>query len=158
MSSSVIIFVLLLWGAACAIRDAQNKCIDNWLTYPLALLALLHLAITGYTPCNANVIEAIASVLLVLLFTLPGYYRSMIGAGDIKMLLALALATAVTPILVTFSVAALALLCWRYCGPLVWPYVPEKIKDAFSLPNYEQKTIAYAPYLFTGMLIALTTM
>lgn len=158
MSSSVIIFVLLLWGAACAVRDAQNKCIDNWLTYPLALLALLHLAITGYTPCNANVIEAMASVLLVLLFTLPGYYRSKIGAGDIKMLLALALATAVTPILVTFSVAALALLCWRYCRLLMWSHIPEKVKDVSSSPNYKQKTIAYAPYLFIGMLVALTTM
>lgn len=155
LTSTLILFTLLLWAGVCAIVDARFRKISNLLTYPAALLALFHLAITGHTLSNANAIEAIVSALLVLLFTLPGYYRNLFGAGDIKMLLVLAFSTGLLPLLIIFATAGLALLLWRTSAPILWPHLPVKVKDQAKYLDYRSPKIAYAPFLFIGLLVAL---
>lgn len=155
MPPTIEIILLLSWGAACAYRDARYKRIDNWLTFPAALLAALYLFTNGHTFFLANYVETCACLLLVLALTLPGYYRHQFGAGDIKMLLVLALATAVTPLLLIFAIAGICMLLWRYSGPYLWPLLPIQARKALSPINHGQRTIAFAPFLFSGMCVAL---
>jgi prepilin peptidase CpaA len=154
-STTFVFFVLLLWAAVCAILDARTRQISNLLTYPAALLTIIYIAVTGHTLCNANLTEAVATTLLVLLLTLPGYYRNLFGAGDIKMLLVLALATGLVQLLIIFAIAGLGLLLWQISARFFWSRLPAKIQEQAVYLDYRRSKIAYAPFLFLGLIIAL---
>jgi len=157
LPSTFIISVFILWGAICAVQDAYTRQISNVLTFPAGLVAMLYLILTGHTLWGATPVEAGASVLLVLLLTLPGYYRNQFGAGDIKMLLVLALSLGFIPVLICFATAGAALLLWRCTGPHLCSRLPHSLTQAMPGPAQKSAGTPYAPFLFSGMLMALAS-
>nr|WP_232963941.1 A24 family peptidase [Pseudomonas putida] len=103
---------LLLWLAACSGQDIRERQISNLLTLGVGACALLWLAATGRSWIGAQPGDAGWALAIVLLLTLPGYVLGRFGAGDVKLLGALALATSQDYVLGTFIGAAAALLLW----------------------------------------------
>jgi len=103
---------LLAWLALCSGQDVRERQISNVLTLGVAACALAWLAFTGRTWVGAQATDAGWALAIVLLLTLPGYVLGRFGAGDVKLLAALALATSQDYLLGTFIGAGAALLVW----------------------------------------------
>ncbi|MFK0093032.1 prepilin peptidase [Pseudomonas sp. NPDC090592] len=104
---------LLVWLALCAGQDARERQISNVLTLGVGACALAWLLATGQTWLGAHGSDAALAFAVVLLLTLPGYALGQFGAGDVKLLAALALATSLDHVLGTFIGAGVALVAWQ---------------------------------------------
>ena len=104
---------LLVWLALCAGQDARERQISNVLTLGAGACALAWLLATGQTWLGAHGSDAALAFAVVLLLTLPGYALGQFGAGDVKLLAALALATSLDHVLGTFIGAGVALVAWQ---------------------------------------------
>ncbi len=104
--------VVLLWLGLCALQDMRQRQIANRLTLGAALLALIYLLWTGTTWLGAPAGQGGWALALAVLLTLPGYALGRFGAGDVKLLGALALASAVEHVLWSLIGAAVAQGAW----------------------------------------------
>ena len=147
--------LLLLWAAACAWQDAQQKRINNGLTLSGIAIALAYLLLRQQTLTGSPPLQALAAVGVMLLLMLPGYMTAKVGAGDIKMLLGLALASNVFYILICILVAAVAMVLWVLLAPWVWRVCSSKLtaRIPYLAPAY-QRSLPYAPFLFLGVGVA----
>lgn len=85
------------------------------------VLSLVVLLTSGSSPLGASTTAILGGVVLALLFTLPGYFSRRLGAGDVKMLLAIALLGGALAVLWSFAIGSLLTvgmaLAWRQFGP-----------------------------------------
>ncbi|MBR9829691.1 MAG: prepilin peptidase [Oceanospirillales bacterium] len=147
--------VLTLWACICALQDANKKKISNYLTLPACAIALTWMFINGLTIIGAPPIQAVIAVILTLIITLPGYLAGKLGAGDVKMLLALSLATDQMHLLWTIALASLAMLFWALSINKTWQRVPEYIRKKINRLSPEHiKSPPYAPFIFSGFLFS----
>ncbi|WP_268238109.1 prepilin peptidase [Marinobacterium nitratireducens] len=74
-----------------AVFDYKHQRIPNLAVAGLVLISLLSLIIRGVSPAGEVLAapDVVRSIFLVLVITLPGYCRCELGAGDMKLLLAL---------------------------------------------------------------------
>ena len=82
--------VVFVWLVVCAQQDIRQRQIANRLTLGALLLALFYLLWSGSTWLGTSRAEGLWALCLALLLTLPGYALGRLGAGDVKMLAALA--------------------------------------------------------------------
>ncbi len=97
----------LLWAFALGYWDVFHRRVPNLLVFGAAALSLVSLAVTGSSPLGAGGWSMLGASGLALLLTLPGYLTNKLGAGDVKLLLAVALFGGVTVTLITFVIGAL---------------------------------------------------
>ncbi|BBH48027.1 type 4 prepilin peptidase 1 [Pseudomonas sp. KU43P] len=90
----------------------RERQISNVFTLGGAACALAWLLATGHSWVGAQASDAGWALAIVLLLTLPGYMFGRFGAGDVKLLGALALATSQAYVLGTFIGAGGAMLLW----------------------------------------------
>jgi prepilin peptidase CpaA len=148
--------VLLLWLALCAEQDVRERQIANTLTLGAAAFALAYLFFTGHTWIGAEPADAALALALVMLLTLPGYILGQLGAGDVKLLAALALATDQWYLLGTFIGAGVALLAWLLGRRWLWSLLNQKLKKRFrELQEQMSKKQPFAPFLLAGFLLAI---
>lgn len=143
--------VLFVWLALCAVQDVRQRQIANRLTLGGLLLALVYLCWSGTTWLGATAAEGGWAFALSLLFTLPGYALGRLGAGDVKLLAALAMATDSHYLLGTFVGAGLASVGWLLLAPRVWPLMNQGVKEV--LQHFEpvaSKKQPFAPFLLVG--------
>nr|WP_153443036.1 MULTISPECIES: prepilin peptidase [unclassified Pseudomonas] len=119
--------VLFIWFAACAAQDLYQRHIANSLTFGAAALALVYLLWTGTTWLGASAAEGGWALLIALVLTLPGYALNKLGAGDVKLLMALALATDRPILLGTFIGAGLSAGLWFWLAPKVLPLLNQRL-------------------------------
>jgi prepilin peptidase CpaA len=142
---------LLLWFAVCADQDARCRRVSNWLTLGGGLFALAYLLINGSSWLNAPSQQAWWAVALTLLMTLPGYALNRLGAGDVKLLIAVALASDPLHILGTFIGAGVASVLWLIARQKIWPHVAQSLRRRY--PNLAPETSTkqpFVPFLFLG--------
>ena len=154
MLSYLSLLLLLVWAAVCAIGDARYKRIDNRLILLGAAVAIVPLlvwqrSLTGAPP--GNILLACG---LALLFALPGYWKGRFGAGDVKLLLVLALASDSLYLLLSLAGAALGMVLWLLAAPALWPRLPLSLHTALPMLAPPAKVLPYAPFVFFGMLLA----
>lgn len=146
--------LLLGWGAACAFQDMQRKAIGNGLTLTAFAFALLHLMLTDQTLLGSTPGDAAVALIYILLLTLPGYALSRLGAGDVKMLSAIAVASNSSFALICFIVAGISMAIW-YSARSHYTKLPWSFRFRFPLMVPQQKqSLPFAPFIFTGMLAA----
>jgi prepilin peptidase CpaA len=133
---------LLAWLAVCSGQDVRERQISNVLTLGAAACALVWLAFTGRTWVGAQASDAGWALAIVLLLTLPGYMLGRFGAGDVKLLGALALATNQGYVLGTFIGAGAALLVWALVRWLVR-----------RRPGQGTDKQPFAPWVLVGFLL-----
>ncbi|CAI8916879.1 MULTISPECIES: A24 family peptidase [Pseudomonas] len=147
--------VLLLWLALCSEQDLRERQIANTLTLGAAACALAYLFVTGHTWIGADASEGGWALAIVMLLTLPGYMLGRLGAGDVKLLGALALATDRMHLLGTFIGAGVAVVAWLLGRRWLWSLLSQKVKNRLKQLNEESsKKQPFAPFLLVGFLLA----
>ncbi|WP_411381311.1 prepilin peptidase [Pseudomonas sp. MPB26] len=138
--------VILLWLGLCALQDMHQRQIANGLTLGVALLALIYLSWGDATWLGASADEGGWAFALALLLTLPGYALGRFGAGDVKLLAALALAS------------SLDALLWSLIGAAVvqsgWVLTRQRLSAREATPVSEtSKKQPFAPFVLTGFAL-----
>ncbi|KAF1031787.1 MAG: hypothetical protein GAK37_00690 [Pseudomonas sp.] len=147
--------VLFMWLAVCAMQDIRTRQVSNGLTFGAILLALAYLLWNGITWLGAPADEGVWAFVLALLFTVPGYAMGRLGAGDVKLLAALALATNHFYLLGTFIGAGLACVAWLLLAPKLWPLMNQGVRH--TLQHLQPEGVAkppFVPFLLAGFLLA----
>lgn len=113
--------VSVLWAVALGYSDFRRRRLPNVLTLGAGAFGLLSLAVTGASPLGASGMSMLAGSGLALILTLPGYFLRQLGAGDVKLLLAVALLGGSAAVLATFVIGALVTVAvagaWIFLGP-----------------------------------------
>ncbi|UII72185.1 prepilin peptidase [Pseudomonas sp. HN11] len=104
--------VILIWLGLCALQDIRQRQIANGLTLGAALLALIYLLWRGTTWLGAPAGDGGWAFAVALLLTLPGYALGRFGAGDVKLLVALALSSHLDALLWSLIGAAACQGAW----------------------------------------------
>ncbi|WP_375057302.1 prepilin peptidase [Zobellella sp. DQSA1] len=147
--------ILAIWAGFCALQDANQKKISNYLTLPACLVALVWLLFNGTTLVGSSSGQAITAAIMTLAITLPGYVLGKMGAGDVKMLLALSLATDQRYLLWTIALAGLAMLVWALGIHRAWPRLPPPFRAKINRLSPENiKSPPYAPFIFLGFILS----
>ncbi|AOA06993.1 MULTISPECIES: prepilin peptidase [Pseudomonas] len=148
--------VVLLWFVACSIQDLLQRHISNLLTVGGAALAFLYMLWSGHTLLGASAAEGGWALLIALLLTLPGYALNKLGAGDVKLLMALALATDRPTILGTVIGAGICSgLCWFFASKIL-PSINQRVKTlSFSKDAPLSIKLPFAPFLFAGFALTV---
>ncbi|EPJ93727.1 prepilin peptidase [Pseudomonas psychrophila] len=148
--------VVFVWFAACSIQDLLQRHISNVLTFGAAALALLYLLWTGQTWLGASAAEGGWALLVALVLTLPGYALNKLGAGDVKLLMALALATDRPTILGTIIGAGLCTGAWWLFASKILPSMNQRVKIPSIVNNAPvSKKLPFAPFLLGGFTLTM---
>jgi len=147
---------LLIWLMICAAQDARERHIANALTLGVGALALAWLLWTGNTWLGAEARQGGLAFLLALAFTLPGYWMGRLGAGDVKLVTALALATDGMHVLGTFIGAGVASVLWLLISPKVWLYMGQSLRGHLRYMGPEMsKKQPFAPFVLVGAALTM---
>ena len=147
--------VVVVWLVLCAMQDIRQRQIANRLTLGVALLALLYLLWSGSTWLGTSRSEGLWALILALLLTLPGYALGRLGAADVKMLAALALASNSTYLLWSLIGAGVANVAWLVCGPRLLPLASQGVRARLGYLVVEpSKKLPFAPFLLVGFTLA----
>ncbi|WP_433767777.1 prepilin peptidase [Pseudomonas putida] len=149
--------VVLIWLTLCAAQDARQRHIANGLTLGVGALALAWLLWSGTTWLGATAAQGGWAALLALAFTLPGYALRRLGAGDVKLLTALGLATDGRYVLGVFIGAGVASVLWLLLAPRVWLHAGQWLSEhlRYLQPGTSNKQ-PFAPFLLVGFLLTLS--
>lgn len=146
--------VLLMWLALCTEQDVRERQISNALTLGVAACALAWLFATGRSWIGADASEAGWALAIVMLLTLPGYMLGRFGAGDVKLMGALALATSPSYVLGTFIGAGVTVLAWMFGRRRLWTLLNPKVKKRLqALAEQVGDKQPFAPYVLAGFLL-----
>lgn len=149
------LLVLFAWLAACAAQDLYQRQIANLMTLGGSALALLYLVYNGHSWLGASAAEAGWALLIVLVLTLPGYALNKLGAGDVKLLIALALATDRPVVLGTFIGAGLSAAVWMLIAPKITPVFNQWVSThSFGNIGEPSKKLPFAPFLLCGFTLS----
>ncbi|MFJ3008677.1 MULTISPECIES: prepilin peptidase [Pseudomonas] len=149
-------FTLLVWLAMCAAFDARQRRIPNLLTLGAGALALGYLLWTGNTWLGADAGQGGWAFLIALVLTLPGYFMGRMGAGDVKLMTALGLATDGLFILGAFIGAGLASLIWLLIAPRLWLHMSQRVREHLRyLEPEKSKKLPFAPFVLIGVLLSI---
>ncbi len=140
--------VVMLWLGLCALQDMRQRQIANGLTLGGGLLALFYLLWVGATWLGAPAAEGGWAFAVALLLTLPGYAMGRFGAGDVKLVAALALATTLDALLWSLIGAALVL----GGGLFIRQWFSARRDNPANNASTKQP---FAPFLLTGFALYL---
>ncbi|WP_193075044.1 prepilin peptidase [Pseudomonas sp. FME51] len=147
---------LLAWGMCCALLDARQRRISNVLTLGCGAVATAFLIWTGHSFTGVTPGPVMLGLLLALLLSLPGYIGGRMGAGDVKLLAALALASSPLHVLGTVAGAAVAMLTWALAGPFIWRRLPPSSRYHLAMMDPANRNrLPYAPFFFCGLLASI---
>ena len=100
-------WLVVAWSLAVLVTDLSVRRIPNILSLGAMAVALGVLAYSGHSLLGATWPSMLLGVVLALALTLPGYFAHWLGAGDIKLLVAIALLGGWETVLISFAVGAL---------------------------------------------------
>lgn len=135
--------VIVLWLGVCAVQDIRQRQIANGLTLGVGLLALIYLLWAGSTWLGAPRSDGGLALVLALVLTLPGYALGRFGAGDVKLLAALGLASNTEYLLGSLIGAAIAMLAWTLMHQWLSSSPIERVGQASTKQPF-------APFVLTG--------
>lgn len=90
-SMTIAEIIVVAWCLSVAVADVSSRRIPNVLTLGVCLVAIYWLLLNGHSILNASLPSVALGVGVSLLLTLPAYLTHLLGAGDVKLLLAIAL-------------------------------------------------------------------
>lgn len=102
-----------------AVSDLVRRRVPNVLSLGGIGVAVAVLAFNGTSASGAGVQSALVAAAVGLVLTLPAYIAGALGAGDVKLAVAMGLLTDVRLLVVAFVIAGLLAGLWV----LVWLYV-----------------------------------
>ncbi len=111
--------MVVIWALSVAAMDIAQRRIPNFLVGGAAFVCLFALAWIGQAPLGGEPWSVAGGLALALLLTLPGYLMRQLGAGDVKMLMAVATMGGYVLVVQTFVIgsllaAGLVFFYWRF--------------------------------------------
>ena len=148
--------VVCFWFLVCAVQDIRQRQIANRLTLGAALLALVYLFWSGTTWLGAPGEQGLWALALTLLLTVPGYALGRFGAGDVKLLAALALMSDSEHVLGALIGAGVTNALWLFGAPKLWPLMSQRLRKrlGYLVPDASKK-LPFAPFLLVGFVLTL---
>ncbi|MGP1717044.1 MAG: prepilin peptidase [Methylophilus sp.] len=139
--------VVVAWCLCVILTDMHARRIPNSLSLGMCLIALCWLLITSHSMLNATVQSAALGAAISLLLTLPAYAARLLGAGDVKLLLAIALVSGGYFTLFAFVIAAfLAVTLGAVC------FLVTRLR---ARPLTRRKWLPFGAALSVGLLMAI---
>lgn len=138
---------VVVWALAVGGWDLVRRRIPNVLIFGAVFMAAGNLALTGISPLGADGASVLLGAGLALLFTLPGYLARQLGAGDVKLLVVIALLGGALPTLTSFVIGALA----AGLGAGVWLF----LNSRFGLPAIKDRRLPFGTALALGFVVAV---
>lgn len=135
------------WALAMIISDISARRIPNLFSLGGTLFAFVYLAATGDAALGGGWLGVGAGVLLSLLLTLPAYLLRWLGAGDVKLLFAIAALGGWQAVLLSFAVAGLLAGAIAAVWPIIAPYF------GYSITN--KRWLPFGAALSVGLLVAI---
>lgn len=100
-------WLIVSWALGITLSDVVSRRIPNVLSLGAILGGLGYLAYTGQAVLAGGWLDVMVGLLLALLLTLPAYLLRWLGAGDVKLLLAIAVMGGWQYVLTSFVIAGL---------------------------------------------------
>jgi prepilin peptidase CpaA len=149
---------LLGWFAVCACQDLMRLRVSNWLTLGGALIALGFLLLKGHTLTGYAPVAAAVAALLAALLSVPGYWLGKLGAADVKLLVALGLASDPLTVLYTLALACLFCVTLMFASKLLIDSDKVPINYKTQLARLQPSTFKSFPFIFALFAGLLTTL
>lgn len=148
------LLLIIIWLVICAEQDARQQQVSNRLTLGAVAFALGYLLITGGTLLGADASAGGWALLLSLILTLPGYMLGKLGAGDVKLLAALALATDSRFLLGIFIGAGVTSVIWLLTRQKLITHMPQWVSGRYTrMSGHSPEKHPFAPHLLAGFLL-----
>lgn len=110
---------LVVWGLVVASQDFLKRKISNYLTLGVSIIGLLWLLFHGVSFNGQSWMSVIFGLAVASLLTLPGYVTKTLGAGDVKLLWAIAILCGLEMMLGSFIVASISVALVFFSTKLV---------------------------------------
>lgn len=139
--------MVVAWCLCVALADLYARRIPNILTLGACVIAVFSFLITGHALLGANWQSVVIGAAVSLTLTLPAYAASLLGAGDVKLLLAIALISGWYFTLFAFVIASLLAILF---------YVAHLISIQLNTPQSKpRRWIPFGAALSAGLLCAI---
>lgn len=99
--------MIVSWALAITLSDILSRRIPNAFSLGAILGGLAYLGYAGNAVLGGNWLDVLLGLLLALSLTLPAYIMRWLGAGDVKLLVAIAALGGWKVVLTSFAVAGL---------------------------------------------------
>ena len=139
--------IVVAWCFSVGLADLSSKRIPNVLTLGGCLVAICWLLVNGHSILNASLPSVALGVGASLLLTLPAYLSRLLGAGDVKLLLAIALLGGAHLTLSAFVIASILAMIFLAAHALF-----------FRFSRHSEKPKRWIPFgtaLSAGLLCAI---
>lgn len=149
--TDIAIIVLCLWSAVVFYNDYRSNLIPNYLSLGAIFVATFVLLVTGQSLTQQPISSAAAGFVVALVLTVPGYQYKLLGAGDVKLLCAIALLCGLQIMLLSFATASIGILFILILSSkvaLFGKYITMPTKP-------KQKFIPFGAALVSAMMIVL---
>jgi Flp pilus assembly protein protease CpaA len=100
-------WLVVVWCVVVCLFDLTTRRVPNLLSLSAVLVAIIYLLITGATMLGSVWTSALLGAVLALAVSVPGYLMGQLGAGDVKLLLAIGLIAGWFNTLLAFLIGAL---------------------------------------------------
>jgi Flp pilus assembly protein protease CpaA len=159
--------LLSAWAVLIGVSDLLHRRIPNVLSLGILPVAAAPLMVSGHAWLGAESSSVATAIGLASLAGFPAYALGKLGAGDVKLMLAIALLAGTGPFVLSYLVAgllALVLLGWRHVRTTsildpAWEPARQLIDRLFLGPGerWHQLRLPFGALLCMGFILALWT-
>lgn len=100
-------WLVVSWALGIVVSDTTSRRIPNVFSLGAVACGLVYLIYFGYAPLGDTWLHILLGIFLALTLTLPAYLARWIGAGDVKLLLAIATLGGWKAVVTSFAIAGL---------------------------------------------------
>lgn len=139
------------WACVLAYQDIRFRRLSNILTLGAIAVGLIWWIFMGASILGANGISMLKGSITALVLTVPGYMIRKLGAGDVKLLVAVAVMGGFASTLVTFVIGAFAALAVAIAT--VW--LAQRL--SFDRSSHTGKWLPFGAALAFGFVVTILT-
>lgn len=144
---TIVEMIVLTWCLSVGLADLYARRIPNILTLGACLIAVFYLLNTGHALLGATWQSAVLGALVGLALTLPAYAARLLGAADVKLILAIALTAGWYLTLFAFVIASILAILFSVAHVIFTRFI--------TPPNNLKRWIPFGAALSAGLLCAI---
>lgn len=140
-------WIIISWAVGITLSDLLSRRIPNVFSLGAIVGGLAYLGYVGHAVVIASWLDVGIGLLLALLLTLPAYLARWLGAGDVKLLLAIASLGGWKLVITSFAVAGLLSgIC--ALGMMQWA-------TYFGHRPANERWLPFGAMLSTGLIVSM---